>query len=244
MEKSFSCILSGLLIVVVVAMVPGGCSKSPARKQIVIKPLTRNTVELDSGRVRVQIPLIFSEAPELLESNKNVDTETLRLFVYEDVFKQKYTLIARKCDYGAAKPMEIAFVEDVVKFYVNQEGAKIYHVMDFGINDFKGKRYRYQIVSNKTLNKMTYYFMENDNSRYIYELALVQFTPFNQYSDSLITNIAHSFEFTGEKKLKIMISLNMFRTDGTLSILSNTFNRIKIRPYNMIRAKGSLKPGF
>ena len=200
MEKSFSCILSGLLIVVVVAMVPGGCSKSPARKQIVIKPLTRNTVELDSGRVRVQIPLIFSEAPELLKSTQNVDTETLRLFVYEDVFKQKFTLVARKCDYGAARPMEIAFIEDIVKFYRSEEGSEFYHLLDFGVNDFKGRRYRYQIVSNKNLNKMTYYFMENDNSRYIYELALVQFTPFNQYSDSLISNIAYSFEFAADKE--------------------------------------------
>jgi hypothetical protein len=192
---------SGLLIAAVVAMVPGGCSKTPAtRKQIVIKPLTRNTVELDSGRIRVQVPLIFSEATELLKSTKKMDDETLHLFVYEDVFKQKFTLIVRKCDYGAARPMEIAFIEDIVKLYVIQKGEEIYHVMDFGVNDYKGKRYRYQIVRHENLNKMTYYFMENDSSQYIYELALVQFTPFNQYSDSLITNIAHSFEFTGEKK--------------------------------------------
>jgi hypothetical protein len=203
MKKAFRYFASNLIVLTVTTLVFIGWTSGPTRKQFVIEPIQPRMIVLDSGKVRFQLPEHFSETSELIDYFKKLDPTILCWFEYENNLKEKYTITVTKLDCLEEMPMEIAFNENIIKYNLINEGATIARLMDFGIFDSKGKRYRYKKTRLNEINKIIYYFMENDNARYVYQLALIQFTEPNLFSDSLIAVVAHSFDFIQNPGAKI-----------------------------------------
>jgi hypothetical protein len=203
MKNAFRYITSRLIVVTVTTLLVTGWTSSPTRKQIVVEPIKPGLIVLDSGKVRFQLPEHFSETSGLNEYFKKLDPTILCWFEYENDLKEKYTITVTKLDCLEEMPMEIAFNENIIKYNLINEGPTIAKLMDFGIFDLNGKRYRYKTTRLNEINKIIYYFMENDNARYVYQLALIQFTEPNLFSDSLIAKVAHSFDFIQKPRAKI-----------------------------------------
>lgn len=195
MKNAFRHIASSLIILTVTTLIFAGWTSGPTRKQIVIEPIKPRMIVLDSGKVSFQLPEHFSETAILVDYIKKKEPTILCWFEYENDLKVNYTITVTKLDCVEETPMEIAFNENIIKYNLINEGATIARLMDFGIFDLNGKRYRYKKTRLNEINKIIYYFMENDNARYVYQLALIQFTETNQFSDSLIAEVAHSFNY-------------------------------------------------
>lgn len=203
MKNAFRYITSRLIVVTVTSLLFTGWTSGPTRKQMITEPIDPGMIVLDSGKVRFQLPAYFSETSGLNEYFKKLDPTILCWFEYENDLKKKYTITVTKLDCLEEMPMEIAFNENIIKYNLINEGPTIARLMDFGIFDLNGKRYRYKKTRLNEINKIIYYFMENDNARYVYQLALIQFTEPNLFSDSLIAKAAHSFDFIQKPGAKI-----------------------------------------
>lgn len=134
--------------------------------------------------------------PELYNAIKEMNPNLIYLAKLDT--NNIYSPLFSVCKYvGDAKtPMEIVFIENIVKYSSELLGDKS-TLIDFGVFEKGGKRLRYKITQPplEGMYKFMYYFMKNDHDETFYELSINGAKEHLSYSDSIITNIAESFIF-------------------------------------------------
>lgn len=180
----------------------------------------RNYVMFDNGRAGFAKPAGSFPDPGYLEILK-VGNSNINLVLNLDTMNKPWQWITvSKFAADSVIPMEIAFVEETVKFPAENMGWKT-RLADFGVYDKSGRRYRYKVSivdyegarpflkelvrNGDSLNKsnperkvqfkIMYYFMKNDLDSIMYELSISTDSAMFSRSSFILKTAAESFRF-------------------------------------------------
>jgi len=180
----------------------------------------KNFILFDHGRVGFVKPAGSYPDSRYIEVMKVVNPNIIFVLKLDSINYPWQFISVAKYVTDTITPMEIAFIEETVKYTPTRMGWKKM-LADFGVYDKNGRRYRYKVskVDNEgiqsilnevyrngdSLNlcepehkiqlKIMYYFMKNDLDSVMYELTIGTDTTMFRRSDSLLTRLAESFRF-------------------------------------------------
>ena len=182
--------------------------------------IDKNFILFDHGRVGFVKPAGSYPDSRYIEVMKVVNPNIIFVLKLDSInYPWQFISVARYVT-DTITPMEIAFIEETVKYSPARMGWKK-RLADFGVYDKNGRRYRYKVsnVDNEGIQavlkevyrngdslslfkpkhkfqfKMMYYFMKNDLDSVMYELTIGTDTAMFMRSDSLLTRVAESFGF-------------------------------------------------
>ena len=180
----------------------------------------KNYILFDNDRVGfVKLAGSYPDS-NYLEIMKTVNQNIIFVFKLDSIKYPRQLITVAKYVTDTITPMEIAFIEETVKYPPAHMSWKT-RLADFGVYDKNGRRYRYKVSfvnyevvqqvleefyrKSDSLNlskpegkvqfKIMYYFMKNDLDSVMYELTIGTDTAMFRRSDSLLTRVAESFRF-------------------------------------------------
>ena len=180
----------------------------------------KNFIRFDHGRVGFVKPAGSYPDSRYTEVLKAVNPNIIFVLKLDSTnYPWQFISVAKYVN-DTITPMEIAFIEETVKYPNERMGWKT-RLADFGVYDKNGRRYRYKLsymdyeaiqpVLNEIYRngdsldlsksehqvqfKMMYYFMKNDLDSVMYELTIATDTTMLRRSDSILTRVAESFRF-------------------------------------------------
>lgn len=180
----------------------------------------KNFILFDHGRVGFVKPAGSYPDSSYIEVMKAVNPNIIFVLKLDSINYPWQFISVAKYVTDTITPMEIAFIEETVKYPPARIGWKK-RLADFGVYDKNGRRYRYKVSfvdyevvqhlleefyrkgdslklskpERKVQLKIMYYFMKNDLDSVMYELTIGTDTTMFRRSDSLLTRVAESFKF-------------------------------------------------
>lgn len=174
----------------------------------------------DDGRVGFVKPAGSYPDSSYIEVMKTVNPNIIFVLKLDSINYPWQFISVAKYVTDTITPMEIAFIDETVKYPPARTGWKK-RLADFGVYDKNGRRYRYKVSfvdyevvqhmleefyrkgdslnlskpERKVQLKIMYYFMKNDLDSVMYELTIGTDTTMFRRSDSLLTRVAESFRF-------------------------------------------------
>lgn len=180
----------------------------------------KNYILFDNGRVGFVKPAGSYPDSNYLEVMKVVNQNIIFVLKLDSINYPWQCISVAKYVTDTITPMEIAFIEETVKYPPARMDWKR-RLADFGVYDKNGRRYRYKVSNvdyegiqsvmkefyrngdslnlskpeRKVQFKIMYCFMKNDLDSVMYELTIATDTAMFRRSDSLLTSVAESFRF-------------------------------------------------
>ncbi|HPI86331.1 MAG TPA: hypothetical protein PLR01_08150 [Bacteroidales bacterium] len=161
--------------------------------------ITDNAVIVDNGRVGLILPPRSRESDKAFtEALKELKPSLLLIYDADTLLKDTPQIFLSKSVADTIIPMEIVFIENCVKVLPELDGKRS-TLLDFGVFDIDGRRYRYKTIQPPDPSdghiKMMFYFMKDDYSNSLYELGIIFKKEYFDFVEPMIISIAASFEF-------------------------------------------------